>query len=125
MFVPRNIDKRAKDLEIIQAKMLTQFNAFVKDFQNKLSLLKDKIYTDPKEQYFINLIKDCQIKLDQAEYPFTMFLFQDNNYMFNYNWQDNFFSCHCYKVLSDFESKFNITNHFSRQFIKDMLEKHF
>ena len=129
-FVPRNIDKRAKDLEIIQSKELKEYKAFIKEFQHNLSLIKDKTSNDPdlinpQEQLFIDFIKDCTIKLDQVKYPFIIFLIQDDKYMFYYDWKNDKFWCHYDRIFSVFESKFNIEYQNWRDFMLDMVKEHF
>ena len=126
MFIPRNIDKRSKNLEIIQAKELKEYQDFVKEFQHNLSLIKDKTSNDPKEQLFIDLIKNCEIKLYQEKYPFRIILFQnDNKWMFEYNWKDDEFWCHYDHIWKVFESKFNISYETWKDFILNTVEKHF
>jgi hypothetical protein len=124
-FVPKNIEKRAKDLEIIQAKELKEYEAFVKDFEHNLELMKDKKSDDPQEQLFIDLIKDCSIKTDQEKYPFQILLFKDDKWMFKYKWKIDEFLCQYDRVWKFFKSKFNISYQNWKDFIKDMLEKYF
>ena len=121
----KNIEKRAKDLEIIQAKELKEYEAFVKEFQHNLALLKDKTSNDPMEQLFIDLIKDTEIKLDQTAYPFSIFLLQNNKWMFEYDWKNDKFWCHYDRIWSVFKSKFNIQHQNWKDFIIDMVEEHF
>jgi hypothetical protein len=125
MFIPKNIEKRDKDLEIIKFKELQKFETFVKEFQHNLALLKDKTSIDPQEQQFIDLIKDCSIKTDQEKYPFSIFLIQDDKYMFYYNWKNDIFWCQYDRIWSVFESKFNISYQNWKDFISNMVEKHF
>jgi hypothetical protein len=136
MFIPKNIDKRAKDLEIIKAKELKDYEAFIKEFQHNLKLMKGKTSNDldlinPQEQLFIDLIKDCQIKLDQTEYPFCIFLmkneslFKDDKWMFKYKWKNDEFWCHYDLVWLVFESKFDMRYYIWKDFISNTLEKHF
>ena len=122
MFIPRNIDKRSKNLEIIQAKKFQEF--YINLEKIKLKTLNNNLF-NPQEQLFINLIKDCQIKIDQEELPFRIFLFQDEKYIFDYSWKDNRFWFQKDHILTAFESKFNMSYHIFQDFIKDILEKHF
>lgn len=124
-FIPKNIEKRTKDFEIKHAKDLKEFEAFIKEFRHNLSLMKDKKSEDHMEQLFIDLIKDCSIKLDQEKYPFQILLFQDDIWMFEYNWKHYIFLYHSNKVWSVFKSKFNIDYQTHNQFIKNMIKKHF
>jgi hypothetical protein len=117
-FVPKNTDKRSKDKEKI-------YETFVKEFSINLEKIKTKTSNDPIEQLFIDLIKDCQIKLDQQKNPFRMYLFYDDKYMFDYNFEKEFFWCHYDRVWSVFNSKFKIQYEAFEEFISDMVEKYF
>lgn len=124
MFIPRNIEKRSKELEIIKFKELKDYETFIKDFQYNLDLIKDKTSDNPKEQFFINLIKNSSIKLDQTEYPFDIFLIENDKLFFYYIWKSSILWCSNDLILV-IESKFNNQYETWQDFIKNMLEKHF
>jgi hypothetical protein len=124
-FIPKNIEKRTKDFEIKHAKDLKEFEAFIKEFRHNLSLMKDKKSEDHMEQLFIDLIKDCSIKLDQEKYPFCIFLFDGNKWMFEYDWKEKllWFDYNC--IWEIFESKFNIDYQEFKIFILNMMFNYF
>ena len=126
-FVPKNIDKRAEDLKKIQAKELQDYEDFIKKFSKDLSLIKNIKSEDPKEQLFIDLIQDCDIRLDQTEYTFRIFMFKDDQYMFEYDWKNSFLWCSYDRVWTIFfsKSKYNMSYQSLQQFISDQLEIHF
>ena len=125
MFIPKNIDKRAEDLKKIQVKDLKEYDVFVKGFKQNLDLMKDKTSDGPKEQLFIDLIQDCDIKLDQNEYPFRIFLFKNDKYMFEYDWKIDEFYCSYDSIWKVFESKFNMSYQEWQHFISDQIETYF
>ena len=124
-FVPKNIDKRAEDLKKMQAKDLKEYEEFVKEFSKNLSLIQGKTSVDEKEQLFIYLIKDCKIKLDQQNNPFIIFMFKDDEYMFEYDWKNDALWCSYDRVWSFFIDKFNMSYETWAQFIADQIEIHF
>ena len=124
-FVPKNIDKRSEDLKKIQAKELQDYENFVKEFSKNLSLIQSKKSVDEKEQLFIDFIQDCVIKLDQNEYPFSIFMFKKDKYMFEYDWKNDTLWCSYDRVWSLFESKYKMSYQSLQQFIADQIETYF
>lgn len=129
VFIPKNIEKRAKDLAIMQAKELAEFEIFSTEFQKNLAFIKDndkyKKYEDIKEQFFIDLMKNCLIKTDQDKYPFLIFLFKDGDYMFQYNWKNGIFWCSLNRAWTVFEQRFQMSYEEQQQFILDQVETHY
>ena len=125
MFIPKNIEKRAEDLKKIQAKELLDYEEFVKEFSNNLALLKGKTSIDEKEQLFIDLMKDCVIKTDRAEYPFKIFLFKDNEFMFEYDRKNDVLYYSINRVYSVFTDIFAMSYETWKRFIADQIETHF
>lgn len=124
-FVPKNIEKREKELELKNAKELADYNTFLINFKDNFEAIKDKKSNDPMEQSFIDLIKDCEIKLDQKVYSFQIFLMKDNKYMCEYDWKYDKFLYSYDNIWSVFESRFNISRQDYLQFIKNRVEAHF
>ena len=125
MFVPKNINKRADDLKRIQAKDLKEYEEFIKEFQQNLDLMKDKTSDDPKEQLFIDIIQDYVIKNDRVEYPFRIYLFKNDEYMFEYDWKNDTLYCSYHKVWSVFRDIFAMSYETWQQFITDRVETYF
>ena len=125
MFIPKNINKRAEDLKRIQAKELQEYEDFITEFKQNLDLIKGKTSDDPKEQLFIDLIQDCDIKSDQTEYPFRIFLPKDEKFMFEYDWKNSFLCCSYHKIWSVFRDKFAMSYLECQRFITDQVETHF
>ncbi|RTK92893.1 MAG: hypothetical protein EKK64_11150 [Neisseriaceae bacterium] len=129
-FIPRNIEQRIKDLKVIKAKELQDYNIFLEEFSYNLSLIKDKVsdypnLINPQEQLFIKLIKDTKIELDQKKYPFKICLLQNDKWMFHYDWKNDVFRYNNDSVFSSFNTKFSIQHNDFKRFISFMLEKHF
>ena len=124
-FIPKNINKRVEDLKRIQAKELKEYEEFVKEFQKNLDLMKDKTSDDPKEQLFIDIIQDYVIKNDRVEYPFRIYLFKNDEYMFEYDWKNDTLWCSYDRVWSVFASKFNMSYETCKRFITDQIETYF
>ena len=131
-FVPKNIDKRAEDLKRIQAKDLKEYDVFVKEFQQNLKNVKYKTSVDKKEQLFIDMIKDCDIKLDQNKYPFNILLFKDDSklscetkVMFEYDWKNETLWYSHSRVWSVFRDNFKMDYQQYQHFITDQIETHF
>ena len=125
MFIPKNIDKRAEDLKKIQAKELLDYVKFLKEFQQNLALLKGKTSIDEKEQLFIDLIQGCDIKLDQYKHHFIIFIFKNDEFMFEYYWKNDEVCCAYDNIWSIFKSKFNMSYKELNIFITDQIETHF
>ena len=125
MFVPKNIDKRACDLKRIQAKELQDYEDFVKEFSKNLTAIQDKKFINEKEQLFIDLIQECEIKTDQQKDPFRIYLFKDDEFMFEYDWKNDILYCSNDRVWSVFVSKFNMSYETWKRFIADQVETHF
>ena len=71
-FIPKNIEKRFKDLEKnnalilakeekIKALKLAEFQKLVKDFTDKFEILKTANSENFDEQFFLDFLKDCHI----------------------------------------------------------------
>ena len=119
--MPKNIDKRAEDLKIIQAKDLKEYEKFVKEFQQNLDLMKDKTSDDPKEQLFIDLIQGCDIKSYQYNQLY-IFMFKDDEYMFEYDWKNDALWCSNARVFSVFRDTFKMNYQECQHFISDQVE---
>ena len=124
-FMPKNIDKRAEDLKRIQAKELLDYEEFIKEFQQNLKNIKNIKSEDSKEQLFIDLIQDCDIKTDIVEYPFIIFLFKGDKFMFEYNWKIDKIYYSYNRFWSVFESKLNMSYDTWQRFMTDQVETHF
>ena len=126
MFTPKNINKRVEDLKIIQAKELQDYKEFVKEFSNNLSLIQGKTSDDEKEQLFIDLIQECEIKTDQQKYHFGILLVSGvTNVIFKYDWKNNILYCSNDRVWSVFAFKFKMPYEAWQCFITDQVETHF
>ncbi len=124
-FVPKNLEKRAKDLEIIKAKELADYDNFMTSFQKNLTAMKGVISNDPKEQLFIDLMEDCHIKADQDKHPFYIIISKGTEYVFQYNWKNGYFYCSFNRVWSVFKPRFQMSYKDWQQFITDQVERHF
>ena len=123
--MPKNIDKRAEDLKRMQAKELKDYEKFVNEFSKNLNLLQGTTSIDEKEQLFINLIQDCDIKLDQQKYPFSIFMFKDDKRMFEYDWKKDTLWCSHSRVWIVFRDTFKMNSQERKHFISDQVETHF
>jgi hypothetical protein len=63
VFVPRNINKRDKELELIKDEKIKNFKLFLSEFKYNLKAIKNQKSDDYLEQSFIDLINNCDIKL--------------------------------------------------------------
>ena len=124
-FVPKNIDKRSEDLKRMQAKELIDYEVFIKEFSKNLSLIQGKTSVDEKEQLFINLIKDCDIKLYQQNNPFSIFLLKDDAYMFQYDWKNDILWCSNARVWTVFKGTFKMDYQQYQHFIADQIDTYF
>lgn len=125
-FVPRNIDKRSKQLEVIQTKKLAEYHNFLKNFTSNLHTIKLTHFDleDLKQQFFVYLFKNCHIITNQHLRPFEIFLKHKDKYVFIYNWPytESSFTNNIYEY---FKYKFSMTHHECQEFFQIQIEKHF
>ena len=125
MFIPKNINKRVENLKKMQAKELLDYEKFIKEFSKNLTTIQGKTSVDEKEQLFIDLIQNCVIKTYQIEYPFKIYLFKDDEFMFQYDWKNDTFWYSYDRVWSVFRDTFKICYQECQRFIADQVEIHF
>ena len=71
-FVPKNIQKRALDLEIKNAKEKAEFEKFSKVFQKNVDILQHLQVEDIREQIFINLFQNVKIIVNNNDFNLTV-----------------------------------------------------
>mgnify|MGYP001591996186 CR=1 FL=1 len=124
-FVPKNIDTRATELAKIEAKKLQQFCDFLNQFGPALMAAQHIVKADPKEQLFIDLLQGLTIKVDLIGHPYKIYMLNEQQYMFEYDWQHNIFYCHYDRVWSLFETNYDIDYQSVHKFILNQVEKQF
>lgn len=88
----------------------------------KRRLLFEK--TDDKEDLFLSLMEDLEIKIDQEKYPNYIFYFFGEENIFQHNLKNGNFYCSYKSYWSIFEKKHNL-NYFETQlFTKKMMEEY-
>jgi hypothetical protein len=90
-FIPKNIDKRIKDLEIIQAKKLQEYEKFLQDLEKNFAKFKDSNIElrSNKDRFLYDILLNSKIVHNQDKYPFEVFFIQDNMCQYIYNYLDN------------------------------------
>ena len=76
-----------------------------------------------KEERFLELINGCEIKIDKAKYPNSVFFFKGDKYFFEIEKQ--YLWCSYVNVWSVFESEFKLGYDEIKSLIKSMVEEHF
>lgn len=127
MFIPRNLDTRAEDLKAIQSKELQKFETFATEFSNNLKILQNKNPGDTAEQLFVDLLKNCQLKIHSKEYQFTIFIVSDGAIfnIFKYYWKNDWFECYYSFIWAIFKFEFKIPYDDRKLFIANMVQKYF
>ena len=123
IFVPRHIEQRLVDLESMKVYKNAEFKIFVQEFQRNLKHIKGLTVTDPKEQFFIDLLQPL-IVITSKSLKIYLFDAIKNEYVIEYDWNDNIFSCES-PIWRAFKTKFDMSTQDQRQFIGQQVEKHF
>lgn len=85
-FIPKNLDQRKEKMRLIKEKELKELNEMVSKLSNIISTFKDLKIDDEKEQLFIRKFINCQIKIDNDEYPNEIFFFDNKDkYLASYD----------------------------------------
>ena len=94
---------------------------------NKTKILLKELYlTYPIKDLFHTLTKDLVIKIDEKEYPNSIFFFnKDNEIIFEYDKNNGYFWCNYKKYWTIFYEKFNYNYNQVKYLTKDMVENHF
>lgn len=100
-FVPKNLEKREKDLAAKIAKEILAFQPMIDDFHVSLGDLQGLEVKDPLEQLFVDQFKYLKILTDQRAFPWTIFLSLDERILFAYYFQDNSFRVY-YNIFNEF-----------------------
>ena len=93
-----------------------------KKYHRKLLIEK---YPIKKEDRFLELIDDLEIRIDEEKYPESIFFFKDEKFYFEQDSKNDKFWCDYNKIWSVFQIEYNMTYYKIQSFIKDMVEKHF
>jgi hypothetical protein len=131
MFVPKKIVDRQERLKCIYQEKFLRYEAFVKEFEIDLEKIPNLMLDDLKEQFFLDLFKNIilirggQLNISGKNYPFNIFLFKHNQYMFRYDWQHGHFWYHYDRVWQFFEADSGLEYIDISDKISDMLVKYF
>jgi len=87
-------------------------------------LLTEK-YPISKEDRFLELIDDIEIKVDKEKYLGSVFFFKDEKCFFEHNSKYDYLWCDYNNIWSVFEREYGLSHTEIQSFIKYMLEKHF
>ena|SRR3970040_1586539 len=96
----------------------------MKDKKYHRKLLTEK-YPIKKEDRFLELIDDLEIKIDKKIYPKSTFFFKGDVLLFEQDSKNDTFWCNYYEIWSVFGKEYHMKYEEIQSFIKNMMERHF
>ena len=87
--------------------------------------LKELYLTYPIESLFYQLTKDLVVKIDENKYPDSIFYFNNDKIIFEYDIKNGYFYCSYFNFSVFFYKKFNINRLMLNKIVKDIVDNHF
>jgi hypothetical protein len=94
----------------------------IKDLDKIYKEINREIYYPDLNNFFLNLIKNHEIKVDKKKYPNSIFYMKNGKFLFEYDKEIKDLFCSNERIWAVLENKFKLNHKQTQEFIKDLVE---